>query len=135
MTPYGFLQEAANNNATVSSKSMGGKKYTVVTFIAPNKAKMSGYIDAANMLDRVETWIDTPMLGDTLIEADYSAYKDFGGVKFPTTIKVKEGDFPILDFNVTDVKPNAPANLQGNPAGAPPNPPATSQKSSPMACI
>jgi glyoxylase-like metal-dependent hydrolase (beta-lactamase superfamily II) len=128
MTPYGFLREAAKNNATVASKSMGGKRYSVVTFIAPNKAKMNGYIDAENMLDRVETWVDTPMLGDTLMEADYSGYKDFGGVKFPTTIKVKEGDFPILDVSVTDVKPNAPANLQGNPAGAPPTPPATSQK-------
>ena len=128
MTPYGFLQEAAKNNATVASKSMGGKKYTVVTFTAPNKAKMNGYIDAENMLDRVETWVDTPMLGDTLMEADYSGYKDFGGVKFPTSIKMKEGDFPILDVSITDVKPNAPANLQGNPAGAPPTPPATSQK-------
>jgi glyoxylase-like metal-dependent hydrolase (beta-lactamase superfamily II) len=128
MTPYGFLREAASNSATVASKSMGGKKYTVVTFTAPNKAKMNGYIDAQNMLDRVETWVDTPMLGDTLMEADYSGYKDFGGVKFPTTIEVKEGAFPILDVSVTDVKPNAPANLQGNPAGNPPTPPATSQK-------
>src|ERR1700682_3268683 len=57
MTPYGFLQEAAKNNATVASKSMNGKKYTVVTFIAPNKAKMNGYFGANNMLDRVETWV------------------------------------------------------------------------------
>ena len=93
MTPYGFLRAAANANggASVASKSMHGKKYTVVTFTAPNKAKMNGYIDADNMLDRVETWVDTPMLGDTLLEADYSGYKDFGGVKFPTAIEVKEG--------------------------------------------
>jgi glyoxylase-like metal-dependent hydrolase (beta-lactamase superfamily II) len=128
LTPYGFLQYAAKMDATVASKSMGGKKYTVVTFIAPNKAKMNGYIGADNMLDRVETWVDTPMLGDTLMEADYSGYKDFGGLKFPASIKVKEGDFPILDLSVTDVKPNAPTSLQGNPAGAPPTPPATSQK-------
>ncbi len=128
MTPYGFLREAAMNTATVSSKSMDGKKYTVVTFTAPNEAKMNGYIDAENMLDRVETWVDTPMLGDTLLEADYSGYRDFGGVKFPTAIEVKEGAFPILDVSVSDVKPNAPANTQGNPAGAPQTPPATSQK-------
>ena len=128
MTPYGFLREAANSSATVASKSMHGKKYTVVTFTAPNKAKMNGYIDADNMLDRVETWVDTPMLGDTLLEADYSGYKDFGGVKFPAAIEVKEGAYPILDVAVTDVKPNAPVNLQGNPTVAPPTPPATSQK-------
>ena len=128
MTPYGFLREAANNSSTVASKSVGGKKYTVVTFTAPNKAKVNGYIDASNMVDRVETWVDTPMLGDTLMEADYSNYKDFGGVKFPTTIEVKEGAYPILDVNVADVKPNAPASFQGNPTGVPPTPPTTSQK-------
>ena len=128
LTPFGFLRAAAKNSATVESKSMGGKKYTVVTFIAPNKAKMNGYIDAQNMLDRVETWIDTPMLGDTLVEVTYDGYKDFGGVKFPTSIVQKQGGYSTLDLAVTDVKPNAPADIQGNPAGVPQTPPATSQK-------
>ncbi len=112
MTPYGFLREAASNNATVTSKSMGGKKYTVVTFTAPNKAKVNGYIDGQNMVARVETWVDNPMLGDMLIEADYSGYKDFGGVKFPANIVLKQGGYPTLDLSVTDVKPNAPAMIQ-----------------------
>ena len=124
MTPYGFLRAAANNNATVVSQ----KKYTVVTFTAPNKAKVNGYIDGQNMLDRVETWVDTPMLGDTPVEVTYSGYKDFGDLKFPTAIMVKQGGYPTLDLTVTDVKPNAPANIQGNPAGTPQTPPATSQK-------
>ena len=127
MTPYGFLRAAAKNSATVTSKSVGGKKYTVVTFTAPNKAKVNGYIDAQNMLDRVETWVDNPMLGDMLIEATYADYKDFGGVKFPTTIQQKQGGYPTLELSVTDVKPNAPANIQPPPAG-PPAPPITSQK-------
>ena len=127
MTPYGFLREAAANSATVASKSMGGKKYTVVTFTAPNKAKVNGYIGADNMVDRVETWVDNPMLGDMLVEADYSNYKDFGGVKFPTHIVVKQGGYPTLDATIADVKPNAPATLQaGNPPMPPP--PASSQK-------
>ncbi len=128
LTPYGFLRAAARNNASVAAKSMNGKKYTVVTFTAPNKAKFNGYIDAQNMLDKVETWIDTPMLGDTLVEVTYSGYKDFGGVKFPTSIEQKQAGYPTLDLSVTDVKPNAAANIQGNPAGAPQTPPATSQK-------
>lgn len=128
MTPFGFLKQAANSNATVTSKSMNGKKYVVVTFTAPNKAKLNGYIDGQNMLDRVETWIDTPMLGDTLVEVSYATYKDFGGVKFPTGILQKQGGYATLDLTVTDVKPNAPAAISGNPAAAPQTPPATSQK-------
>jgi len=128
MTPYVFLREAAKANATASSKSMNGKKYTVVTFTAPNKAKFNGYIDQDNMLSRVETWIDTPMLGDTLVEVTYDHYKDFGSVKFPTSIVQKQGGYPTLDLTVTDVKGNAPVEIQGTPAGAPATPPATSQR-------
>lgn len=127
MTPYGFLREAAKNDCTMASKSMGGKKYTVVTFTAPNKAKVNGYIDAQNMVDRVETWVDNPMLGDMLVEAIYTDYKDFGGVKFPATIELKQGGYPTFDLSVTDVKPNVPANIQAPPP-PPPAPPVSSQK-------
>lgn len=128
MTPYGFLRSAAMNNATVSTKSMGGKKYTVVTFTAPNKAKVNGYIDADNMVERVETWVDNPMLGDALVEVTYKDYKDFGGVKFPTTILQKQGGYPTLDLKVTDVKPNVAANLQPGQGGGGQPAAATSQK-------
>jgi glyoxylase-like metal-dependent hydrolase (beta-lactamase superfamily II) len=128
LTPFGFLRAAANANATVEAKSMGGKKYTVVSFIAPNKAKFNGYFDAENTLDRVETWVDNPMLGDTLIEANYSGYKDFGGVKFPASIVLKQGGYPTLDLTVSDVKPNAPANIQPAQGGPPAAPAVSSQK-------
>jgi glyoxylase-like metal-dependent hydrolase (beta-lactamase superfamily II) len=122
-TPYGFLRAAASNNATATSQTMGGKKYTVVSFTAPSKAKVNGYINAQNMIERVETWIDNPMLGDTLFESTYSDYKDFAGLKFPAHIVQKQGGFPTLDIMVTDVKPNAPAMLQapqgGGGGGAP----------------
>src|SRR5439155_14102785 len=112
MMPNGFLQAAAKNNATVSTKSVGGKKFTVVTFTGQNKAKVNGYINEQNMVDHVETWIDNAMLGDMLFEAVYSDYKDFGGVKFPTKIVQKQGGYPILDLTITDVKPNAAATIQ-----------------------
>jgi glyoxylase-like metal-dependent hydrolase (beta-lactamase superfamily II) len=131
MTPYGFLRAAAKYNATAESKTVGRTKYTVVTFTAPNKAKFNGYIEGSGLIDRVETWIDTPMLGDTLTEATYNGYKDFGGVKFPTTILLKQGGYPTLGLSVTDVTPNAPASIQppqGGGAGGAQPPAATSQK-------
>jgi glyoxylase-like metal-dependent hydrolase (beta-lactamase superfamily II) len=121
-TPYGFLKAASANSATVASQKIGGKNYTVVTFIGQNKAKVNGYINDQNMVEKVETWIDNPVTGDTLVEAVYTGYKDFGGVKFPTKMVRKQGDYPILDLTVTDVKPNVPANIQPPPAagGQPP---------------
>jgi glyoxylase-like metal-dependent hydrolase (beta-lactamase superfamily II) len=116
MMPHGFLQAAAKNNATVSSKTVAGKKYTVLTFTGENKAKVNGYINDQNLVERVETWIDNAMLGDMLFDATYSGYKDFNGIKFPTKIVQKQGDYPILDLTITDVKPNAAVAIQPPPA-------------------
>ena len=119
MMPHGFLQAAVKNNATLLSKTVNGKKYNVLTFMGQNKAKVNGYINDQNLVERVETWIDNAMLGDMLFDATYTDYKDFGGVKFPTKIVQKQGDYPILDLTITDVKPNAPVNIQAPPPQAP----------------
>jgi glyoxylase-like metal-dependent hydrolase (beta-lactamase superfamily II) len=125
MMPQGFLRAAAAHNATAASQTVGGKKMTVVTFMGENKAKVNGYINDQNLVEKVETWIDNAVLGDLLFEAVYSDYKDFGGVKFPTKIVQRQGGHPILDLTISDVKPNAAVNIQppqgrgGAPGGAP----------------
>lgn len=125
MMPHGFLRAAASRNATVEARKMGGKKYNVVTFIGGNNAKVNGYINEQNMVERVETWIDNQVLGDMPFEAIYSNYKDAGGAQFPMRIVQKQGGYPIFDLNVTDVKVNAAVNIQlpqgrgGTPAAAP----------------
>jgi len=111
-TPFGFLRAAAAANATVKSQTVGGKKYNVVSFTAPSKARVNGYINDQNMVEKVETWVDTPLTGDTLLQTTYTNYKDFNGVKFPAKIVQKQGDWAILDLNVADVKPNVAANIQ-----------------------
>lgn len=123
MTPHGFLRAAATKSPSVEAKSVGGKKYSVISFVGDNKAKVNGYINDRNLVERVETWIDNPFLGDMLFEAIYSDYKDAGGAQFPRHIIQKQGGYPIFDLNVTDVKPNAavtiqPAQGRGGTAGA-----------------
>src|SRR5688500_4959336 len=112
MMPHGFLRAAASRNATVEGRKIGGKKYNVVTFVGDNKAKVNGYINEQNMVERVETWIDNQFLGDMPFEAIYSDYKDAGGAQFPMRIVQKQGGHPIFDLNVTDVKVNAAVNIQ-----------------------
>ncbi len=126
MMPHGFVRAALANNATATSQTMNGKRYDVVTFTGQNRAKVNGYINDQHLVERVETWIDTAYLGDTLFEAIYSDYKDYGGVKFPMKIVQKQGSYPIFDLNVSAVKPNAVVSIQapqgrgGAPGGAPP---------------
>ncbi|MGD1098399.1 MAG: hypothetical protein ABSB35_41260, partial [Bryobacteraceae bacterium] len=77
--PYGFLRAAAaSGDATVRAQSMGGKKYTVVTFTGGNKAPVMGYLNEQNMVERVSTKIDNNVLGDIPYETAFTDYKDFG---------------------------------------------------------
>ena len=110
-TPHGFLKAALANGAAARAETVRGAKRTVVTFTAPNKTKFEGVLNEQNLVERVETWYGSPVLGDTKFAALFSDYKDFGGVKFPTHIVQFNGPYPILDITVTDVKTNVPASF------------------------
>jgi glyoxylase-like metal-dependent hydrolase (beta-lactamase superfamily II) len=126
LTPFAFLKgAAAAGNATVESKTVMGLPYAVLTFMVQNKYKVSGYIDDKNMVYKVETFVDNPVLGDMLVEAIYTDYKDYTGVKVPTTIINKQGGRNTLLLVLSDVKPNATVNVQApQQAQAPAAPPA-----------
>ena len=44
-----------------------------MSFTGDNKAKVNGYINAQNLVERVETWVDNPFFGDMPFEAIYSS--------------------------------------------------------------
>lgn len=135
MTPIGFLKMAAANNATMSSKTEKGKKYTVLSYPIDGgdgkqayKTTVSGYIDSANLVQKVEVMISDNFLGDVSWNAVFSDWKDFGnGVKFPSKIVQRQWDPKIFELAVTNLKVNAPVDLappatkgggKGAPAGA-----------------
>ena len=138
MMPHGFLRTAAMRNATLDQAAdPNGRKHRVIKFIGDNKAPVVAYLNEQNLVERVQTSIDHPVLGDMLFEAIYNDYKDVDGVQFPMHIIQKQGGYPIFDLRVTDVKVNAAVNIQPPPgrggapaaaAAAPPNPPAQSEK-------
>lgn len=113
MLPWGFLRAAsAASDPSVRSEKMSGKRYTVLSFQGQNKASVNAFIDDQNIIERIDTKIDNPVLGDTLYEAIYSDYKDFSGLKFPTHMVQKQGGYAVVDLAITDVKPNVEANIQ-----------------------
>jgi hypothetical protein len=102
ITPYGFLKGAIANNATVEPKTVFGTVYRAVMFTLPGNHKVVGYINDKNIVERVETWIGDK--NDVLIEAQYSDYKDFNGVKVPMMIMQKQEGSLSLILIVNDVK-------------------------------
>ncbi|MSR36341.1 MAG: MBL fold metallo-hydrolase [Gemmatimonadetes bacterium] len=112
MLPHGFLRAAAARNATLETKTVDGKRYSVLSFTGDNKAKVNGYINAQNHVERVETWIDHPVMGDMAFETLYSEYQTIDGVQFPMHMVQKQGGHPIFDLALRDVKINAPVSIQ-----------------------
>jgi glyoxylase-like metal-dependent hydrolase (beta-lactamase superfamily II) len=106
-TPHGFLKAAAANNAT-SQPASGGSD---VSFSMAGNHKYTGHINAQNQVERVQTWIDNPVLGDTPVEITYSDYRDFNGVMFPGKIVRTQGGYPVLDVTVSSVTKNPEIDL------------------------
>jgi glyoxylase-like metal-dependent hydrolase (beta-lactamase superfamily II) len=117
--PQAFLKAATTaGDLTARQAHDGAGRYTVLSFTALNQARTSGWIDEHGEVTRVETRIDNPVLGDTLYQADFSGYRDFGGMRFPAHIVQHAGGYPVLDLQVAEVKVNPPADIADNPAPA-----------------
>jgi glyoxylase-like metal-dependent hydrolase (beta-lactamase superfamily II) len=118
-TPQGFVKAAVANNA----KTRAVKGGIEVSFTVGGKYKYVGVINSKNQVERVQTWIDSPVLGDTLVETRFSGYKDFGGIKFPGHIVRNLGGYPVLDINVAEVKLNPGVDIAIPPEVANAKPP------------
>jgi len=98
-SPHGIVKAAIEDKA-----KMDGSSFTIER---AGKFKARATVDAQNMVTKVESWIDNPVLGDMLVVTTYSDYKDFGGVKFPGRILQSMGGQPVLELTTADVKVNA----------------------------
>ena len=101
-TPHGFLKAALANNGTSKPLNDGIE----VSFSVGGKYRYVGTVNAKNQVTEISTWIDNPVLGDTLVETKFIDYKDFGGIQFPSQIVRTQGGHPVLDINVATAKAN-----------------------------
>jgi len=113
MLPYSFLRSAANaTDATVKETKMNNKPYTEVSFAGPNKAMINGYVNAQGLVEKIETSIDNNVLGDTPFVTTFTDYKNFNGLRFPTHIVQKTGDWPSFELMITGVKNNPSITIE-----------------------
>lgn len=122
LTPQGVLELAAASEARVEKTSEG---WSVSFTKADGGVNYPFSVQFNNELlpERIETRIDNTVYGDMLVEAEFSEYRDFAGVKFPARLVHKQGGFAVLDLTIDDVTPNttasaeAPARPGGGPGG------------------
>ena len=111
-TPHGVIKAALANKPTLTMRSEGGRSYSAVSFSVPGRFRATALINAAGIVEKVESVQPNPVMGDTPSIISFSDYKDFGGVKFPMRISQSMGGFPVLDLVVTDVKTNVPSGIE-----------------------
>ncbi|MCZ6917014.1 MAG: MBL fold metallo-hydrolase, partial [Gemmatimonadetes bacterium] len=85
LTPWGFLKGAMapGANPTMVTRNEYGGRATVVSFVAFGRYRVNGTINSQNLVQRVQTWIPNPVVGDLYYENVYTNYRDMGGVKIP----------------------------------------------------
>ncbi|HVH26060.1 MAG TPA: MBL fold metallo-hydrolase [Vicinamibacterales bacterium] len=110
-TPWGFLKGATANNATVRQE--GGQQ--IVTYSPPNLKSPSGqmytvtgYINNQNLVTKVETRVEHAVVGDLLVEFDYSNYQNMNGVQVPGRIVQRQAGLTTFDANIKSATPNPP---------------------------
>jgi len=112
ITPHGVIKAATKNKAGLKWRTEGGKSIAAISFTEPGRFAATAFINEEFLVERVESRLPDPVLGETVAVTRYSDYRDYGGVKFPSRIQQSQGGFPVLDLAVKEVQPNAPADIQ-----------------------
>lgn len=109
--PQGFVRAAIANHAMLT-KVAGG---TDVSLLIDGQYKMTGIINSQHDVERVRTWIHQSIVGDMLVETEYSGYQDFNGVRFPSRIIQRMDGVPSFDLTVATVTANAAVDITPAP--------------------
>jgi glyoxylase-like metal-dependent hydrolase (beta-lactamase superfamily II) len=110
ITPWGFLKGAAANDATMRQAG----RLTVISWSPAIKAPsgeaylVTGYINRDGLVEKVETRVEHPVLGDLLVEAEYFGYRELGGMQVPERIIQKRAGRQTFDATITASTPNPP---------------------------
>jgi glyoxylase-like metal-dependent hydrolase (beta-lactamase superfamily II) len=130
MTPHGFVRGAMapGANPILITRHEGGalgglnsvpqRTVHIISFMVMGKYRVNGTINEQNYVERIQTRIPNPVRGDLNWEAEFSQWRDFGGVQFPglfhhhgdwddeTQAPNYNGGHNRLNVNVANAVPN-----------------------------
>ncbi len=108
-SPHGVLKAALKNKATATTRTIDGQTYTALSFTEPGRFEATAYLNADNLVARIDSRLPNPVMGDTDSSIRFSGWRDWGGVKFPSRIEQSQGGANVLDLTVTEVQAGVPA--------------------------
>ena len=114
LTPWGFIQGAETNGATLSMEDgqpvLSWMSPASVTSPSGMQYTVNAYINEDNLIEKTETWVEDAFMGDMHVSFMFSNYEEMDGVMVPTTIERWQGGGAIFGIGLTDADAN-PANL------------------------
>ena len=111
-TPHGALKAAAQGHATVRWVREGKRELAAVSFGVPGTMEAVAYLDDAFLVERIESRLPNPVLGDTRVVTRFEGYREHGAIRFPSRIRQEMGGHPVLDLEVLEVQPNARVEIE-----------------------
>jgi glyoxylase-like metal-dependent hydrolase (beta-lactamase superfamily II) len=110
ITPPGVVMAGLRNKAQATFDK-GRDTIAVVSFTEPGRFAAKAYVNKEYLIDRVESRVPDPVLGEVAVVTTYSGYRDFNGVKFPSRIQQTIAGHPVLDVTVKEVARDVPADI------------------------
>ena len=104
-SPHGIVKAAIADKAEVK-KGPAGASFEIAR---PGRFKARAILDKRNLVVRVESVVNNPVLGDMPVVVTYEGYKQMGGAMVPSRIRQSAGGHPVLDLQIADAKVNAGA--------------------------
>jgi glyoxylase-like metal-dependent hydrolase (beta-lactamase superfamily II) len=128
-TPWGFLKAAAANKPTASRQgAQQVVSFSPAGFTSPSGSSytVTGYISNQNLVTKVETRVEHPVVGDLLVEFEYSGYQNMNGLQVPTRVVQRQAGLLAFDASIESATANpptlaellAPSSAEGAPAPA-----------------
>lgn len=102
-SPHAVVKAALADKAKLSPAE-GGAMFEVAR---AGQWKARVFVGKSNLVERVESWVDSPVLGDMHVVTTYGDYKSVDGAMVPARIRQSAGGHPVLDFTASEVKVNA----------------------------
>ena len=105
MTPHGFIRAALQakdlklEDRAESFRST--KRIRTVTFRYMDKYPLTGWIDDANHVTKIQTWYPSPVVGDQFVETRYAQWRQYDGFAFGTEVHQSVGTPPSPSYDFT----------------------------------
>jgi glyoxylase-like metal-dependent hydrolase (beta-lactamase superfamily II) len=111
-TPHGVLRAAARNQAALRFTGAAGRQLAVLSFTEPGRFSVTATLNEQYQVERVESRLPNPVLGEVSSVITYSGYRDWNGVQFPARIAQSIDGQPVFELEVNEVQAGVPAAIE-----------------------